>query len=316
MEPALASVVVASARPDERAAALELFFHHLNDDDRAGRVERVTQMIADGEMAVDGIFVCRIGDTLAGTMVGVALPGATGMVWPPRALAGAQQAMVEDHLVCHANRWLRERGCKFGQGLLANTETFLGEVLQRCGYAHVTTLLYLRKELDVAESWPTADEPADLVCQEYTLCDREIFHGTLLSSYEDTLDCPELNDARTAEEIIAGYRGVEGCRPERWWLAWHEKRPAGVLILTEHPARASWDLSYLGLVRSARRRGLGQALTRKALRDARMAGATSMTLTMDVRNKPAWRLYRAFNFDIYDQREVYLSVFGTRAPCT
>jgi ribosomal protein S18 acetylase RimI-like enzyme len=307
---------MASARPDERAAALDLLFHHLDAADRAGRVQRVTQLIADGEMAADGIFVCRIGDTLAGTMVGVALPGATGMVWPPRTLGGPQQTLVEDHLVCHANSWLRERGCKFGQGLLGATETPLGEVLQRSGYAHVTTLLYLHKELNAAESLPVSAEPADLACQDYTLCDRELFHGTLLSSYEDTLDCPELNDARTAEEIIAGYRGVEGCRPERWWLAWHENRPAGVLILTEHPARASWDLSYLGLVRSARRRGLGQALTRKALRDAQTAGATSMTLTMDVRNEPAWRLYRAFKFDIYDQREVYLLVFGAQAPCT
>jgi ribosomal protein S18 acetylase RimI-like enzyme len=309
MEPALASVVVASARPEERAAALDLFFQHLDDDDRAGRVEHVTRLIADGELAADGIFVCRIGDTLAGTMVGVALPGATGMVWPPRALDGAQQAMVEDHLVRYANHWLRQRGCKFGQGLLARAETPFGAVLERSGYARVTTLLYLRKELDARETLPVANEPADLVCQDYTLCDHEHFHGTLLASYEDTLDCPELNEARTAEEIIAGYRGVEGCRPERWWLAYHQNRPAGVLILTEHPARASWDLSYLGLVRSARRRGLGQALTRKALRDAQAAGAMSMTLTMDVRNEPAWRLYRAFNFETYDQREVYLSVF-------
>jgi hypothetical protein len=35
-----------------------------------------------------------------------------------------------------------------------------------------------------------------------------------------------------------------------------------------------------------------------------------MTLTLDVRNDPAWQLYRAFGFDVYDQRQVYLSVFA------
>jgi ribosomal protein S18 acetylase RimI-like enzyme len=83
-----------------------------------------------------------------------------------------------------------------------------------------------------------------------------------------------------------------------------------VLILTEHPSVTTWDLSYLGVVRSARGRGVGRALTRKALCDARAAGAVDMTLTLDLRNDPAWQLYRAFGFDVYDQRHVYLSVFA------
>jgi ribosomal protein S18 acetylase RimI-like enzyme len=309
MSPAFATISVASARPEERAAALDLFFQDLDDNDRAGRIDRVHRMIAAQELDADGIFVCRLRDTLAGVMVGVALPGATGMIWPPRVLAGAHAAVVEDHLMRHATEWLRRRGCKFGQGLLDQTEDDLGKVLQRGGYQRVTTLLYMRRDLDAAAGLPSGAESEGLVCEDYTLCDRELFHATLLASYENTLDCPELNDARTAEEIIAGYQGVEGSRPERWWLAWYEKRPAGVLILTEHPARASWDLAYLGLVSAARGRRLGRALTCKALRDAQDAGAQSMTLTMDARNEPAWRLYRGWGFDAYDRREVHLLVF-------
>jgi ribosomal protein S18 acetylase RimI-like enzyme len=217
--------------------------------------------------------------------------------------------VIEDRLVQHVSRWLRQRGCKFGQAFLGGTETALGPVLQRNAYNHITNLLYLRVDLGALDNLGEVSQQSDLAYQDYTVCDRELFHATLLATYEDTLDCPELNDARTAEEIVAGYRAAEDCRLERWWLAWDGQRPAGVLILTEHAASATWELSYLGLVRWARGRGLGRTLTRKALCAAQTAGARCMMLTLDARNQPAWRLYRAFGFEVSDRREVYLSIF-------
>jgi mycothiol synthase len=309
MASALASCVVTSARPEEHTAALSVFFHHLADDERAARVARVAGIFARGELNADGLFVCHSGEVLAGTMVGVVLPGATGMVWPPRALAGTQQHVVEDSLVRHANLWLCQRGCKFGQALLGTSEALVAAALERNGYKYITNLLYMRKDLAAEHDAVGDEEHVGMTFEDYNQCDQEVFRATLLASYEDTLDCPELNDTRTAAEVIAGYNGLEGCRQEHWWLARYEQRPAGVLIVTEHAASKTWDLSYLGLVRAARGRGLGRVLTRKALREAITAGALSMTLTMDERNEPAWRLYRSFNFDVYDQRQVFLALF-------
>jgi GNAT superfamily N-acetyltransferase len=150
---------------------------------------------------------------------------------------------------------------------------------------------------------------AALAYQPWDGCDRDLFQATLLASYEDTLDCPELNDARTADDIMAGYRAMPGCRPDCWWLAWHQGRPAGVLLLTEHGSPAQWDLTYLGVVRAARGCGVGRALTQKALDAAHAAGALQMTLTLDARNGPAERLYRDCGFEAFDQRQVYLALF-------
>jgi mycothiol synthase len=310
MEHASTAFVVAPARPEERAAALHAFFHHLDDDDRAARVERVVQMLAQDELDADGLLACRADEAMAGAIVAAVLPGASGLIWPPRALPGPHQPIVENLLAQGATRWLRQRGCRFAQALLSPVEAPLGQLLERNGFNHITDLLYMKSELG-DRGWLTPDEPAALTYQNYhDGCERELFHATLLASYEDTLDCPELNDVRSAAEIIAGYRGMDGCDPRRWWLAWHQGRPVAVLILTEHASANTWDLTYLGVVASARGRGVGRTLTSKTLREAQAAGAIQVTLTMDLRNEPARRLYNSFGFTLYDRRQVYLALLG------
>ncbi len=51
------------------------------------------------------------------------------------------------------------------------------------------------------------------------------------------------------------------------------------------------------------------AQTRKALLEARLAEMSMLTLSVDARNRPAWDLYRSLDFEPYDRREVYLSIW-------
>jgi ribosomal protein S18 acetylase RimI-like enzyme len=65
----------------------------------------------------------------------------------------------------------------------------------------------------------------------------------------------------------------------------------------------------MGVVGPARRRGLGREILLHALAEARAAGAPSLTLCVDSRNRPAWDLYRGLGFRPFDRREVYLAVW-------
>src|SRR5205823_13675300 len=120
--------------------------------------------------------------------------------------------------------------------------------------------------------------------QTYDQSDAVVFQETLLRSYEGSQDCPELNGVRTAEEIITGHKAQGEFDPRRWWLVSLARRPAGVLLVTKVFDEPAWDLSYVGIVAEARRRGLARALTQLALWQARTAGATQLTLAVDVRN--------------------------------
>src|SRR5262249_43970584 len=154
---------------------------------------------------------------------------------------------------------------------------------ERAGLRHVTTLHYLRHDLqDLGEP----QLPARATLQTYDAVDAALFHNTLLRTYEQTLDCPELNGARTIEEIIAGHQAQGEFDARRWWLAAERPeaerpeavRPAAVLLVTKVFGEAAWDLSYVGVVPQERRRGWGRALTQLALRQARAAQATQLTL--------------------------------------
>jgi hypothetical protein len=130
MDHAFALFMVAPPRAEERPAALQVFFRHLQEDERTGRVERVTQLLAQGDLHPEGLLACWADGVLVGAMVAAALPGASAIVWPPRTLDGPHATVVEDLLLRHATRWLHERGCKFGQAMLSAAEAPLGPSLQ------------------------------------------------------------------------------------------------------------------------------------------------------------------------------------------
>ena len=305
-------IAVESARPDELAPALRLLFQHYPPEGQEGRIRRALALVEGGEIPREGVLVARVHTALVGVMVCVPLPGAGGLVWPPQA-AGDAAVEAEDQLVRAAVAWMRGRGAKLAQALLLPSETEFGLPLLRNGFHRITRLHYLRRPVDASDGeggqGRAAVSAAGLLFQSYTDATRDAFHATLLRTYEETEDCPELNGARAVEEIIAGHQSQGPFDPGRWWLALRDGRPAGVLILTEVADWGSWDVAYVGVVPEARGRGVGLALMARALRAAADAQAGQVTLAVDERNLPARRLYARLGFEPFDERDVYLAVF-------
>ena len=135
-----------------------------------------------------------------------------------------------------------------------------------------------------------------------------MFRQTLLRTYEETRDCPEVSDVRTADEIIAGHQAQGTVPPEGWWLALDGAQPVGVTLLVQL-IEGDWEIVYTGVVPEARRRGFGREMLARALNQARAGGAEQLTLSVDGRNTPAWDLYRSAGFTAVDRRAVYLAVW-------
>ena len=83
----------------------------------------------------------------------------------------------------------------------------------------------------------------------------DVFRSTLLATDRETLDCPELNGDRSPEELFASF--VQPVDGTTWHLALLRGKPIGVVVLTKGESEDEIELSYLGLVPSARGRGLG-----------------------------------------------------------
>jgi mycothiol synthase len=301
------AITVEPAAPDERTVAFGLVFQHLSDDDRAGRIANALRLLREHELDPEGVLVARGGGALLGALVCLPVPGASALVWPPQALPGPLQTDVEDRLIGHATAWLRRRGVRLCQSLLARNEMGTAAPLQRNGFTHITALSYLRHPLDLPYSYLLAEDRLDY--EVYRPANAGLFHETLLRTYQDTLDCPEVNGVRSLEQIIEGHRAQGRHDPERWWLARAAGEPVGVLLLTAMPEWQSWDVAYVGVVPEQRRRGWGRELMHKALCSAHATEAVQVTLSVDARNRPAWDLYLGLGFEPYDRREVYLTLW-------
>jgi ribosomal protein S18 acetylase RimI-like enzyme len=295
------------ARTEELGAAFRLLFQHLPPREQDRRVANALHLVQRGELDRAGILVLRGPDGLLGAFVCLPIPGASALAWPPAVVAGEHRLDREDRLLQHARAWLRSRGVKIAQALLAPDEVQLAPSLERNGFPHVTTLWYLRHDLHLPLR--CLGVPSRLTFEPYDPANPSRFQGALLATYDSSLDCPEINGVRSIEEIIQGHQAQGLFDPTRWWLARAGDRPVGVLLTTEPPESRDWEVAYMGVVPQARRRGFGREILLQALAEARAAGASCLTLSVDARNRPAWGLYHSIGFQPYDRREVYLAVW-------
>ena len=136
----------------------------------------------------------------------------------------------------------------------------------------------------------------------------ETFAAVLARTYEGTQDCPEISDARTAPEALAGHQ-AEGFDPNRWWLASAGGAAVGLLLVNPAVDGEGWEIAYVGVVPEQRRRGFGRELMLKALTEAKAAAEPQVTLAVDARNQPARDLYRLVGFEATESRDVLLAVW-------
>jgi ribosomal protein S18 acetylase RimI-like enzyme len=303
---------VEPARRDDWSKVFDLTFAGLTEADRAERSAKAIRLLETGEFDADGVRVVCAGGRPVGAILCTPVPGAGSLIWPPTVRPDvSQRSALEDALVRDALVWLRQRGSKVVQAMLASEERELAAPLERNGVRRRTRLWYLQHHLQL----PTAAQraPRRLQLQSLSEAGEAAFGQVLARTYAQTRDCPELDGVRTIAEILDGHRHQGRFDPEHWQIAFDASVPIGVLIVADATEQASCEIVYIGVVPEARRRGFGLELTRHALEEAHLRGLSSVTLSVDERNGPAWELYRKLGFEQFDSREVYLGVVSELA---
>lgn len=292
---------VTPAAPDDRTAACRLLAASRPALLRADAARRFLDLLTTGELDPAGLFVTRgAGGAVRGAVLAQVLPGALGLLFPPRVMSGREADTGP--LLATALDWLRGRGVKVCQSFAPGGDRSDEPVLAAGGFRHVTAVVHLRRGL---EPGPTVGPDGPLAFEPHGT-DPPAFAAALLASHDGSLDCPELTGARTPADLLDGFRGPPHVRPDWWVLARHAGEPVGVVMLDIGAGVGAVELNYLGLVPAARGRGGGEALLRFALRTAAADGTTVLTLSVDARNAPARRLYDRHGFRETDRREVFL----------
>src|SRR5437879_6228964 len=114
-----------AARRPELADTFRLLFPQLTPEARERRVATALMLVERGARGPEGVLVLRGPPGLFGAIVCVPPPGAGSLVWPPSCLPHPRRPDHDDALVRQGVAWLRGRGVKLAQALLAPEDASL-----------------------------------------------------------------------------------------------------------------------------------------------------------------------------------------------
>jgi len=295
-------IVVAAAGAEEWPMACRLALGNAPADALDTRAARLLQLVRTGAFDSAGLLIARRDGVTVGAIAAQNLPGGTGVVLPP---CGSDDA-VRELLVAAANEHFRRAGTEIAHCLLAPVEAPLATPLLTGGYRLITQIQHMLRHGSSLPELPINSE-SGLHFRPYSEVGEDAFAAILERTYIGTLDLPETTVDRPAVQQLVGYRHGQPAPPHWHLVEGPDCRPVGVVMLSELPLPGVWEIGYLGLVPEARGRGWGQYLVRWAIAQAGRAGIRDMGLSVDVRNKPAARLYREQFFRIYELQDLYLS---------
>jgi hypothetical protein len=171
------------ARTADWAAAFRLIFQNLPHEESEHRCANALHLLQRGELNPQGLFVVRGMDGLHGALLCLSVPGGTALLWPPGVVEDRRKEL-EDALLGHACSWMKQRGVKLVQTLLAPEESSFAAPLVRNGFREVTRLWYMRHDLNLSINY--LNVAARLDYQPYD--GGSIFRQMLKRTYEGTLD--------------------------------------------------------------------------------------------------------------------------------
>lgn len=279
-------------------SALKCLHAGLSSDQQAMLVETLGQLTSD-EALLAGLLVAELaGKAVSATWVQFT-PGSTAVVWPP-----ALESPAASELLLAAAELLDRQQISLSQMLFAGGDLIDEALLATGGFRRLASLAYLTLE---RSSFP---HPTESTLTFEAHADREPARlGAILArSYQQSLDCPELNDVRDPAEVIEGYQAQGQYNSAHWFLVRAEGADVGCLILTEHPRSENCELVYMGVVPEARGRGYGEQIIRFAGAHTSQLRAERLVLAVDERNEPALAMYRRVGFVMWDRRTVYARI--------
>jgi len=275
-------------------------------EERRAHMESLLADADSSPLAAEGLLGAYRSGRLVGAVFSQLQPGKTALVWPPRTLAG-EPATTDEKLLQAACEWLGRRGVRVAQILLQPDYPTDETTWRRVGFEPLADLLYLVSQ---ESRFPTCLPKGPLTFEAYSAANHERLARVVEATYQQTLDCPGLDDVREIEDVLDGYRATGVFDPSRWLIVRHDGRDVGCLLLADHPEHGNWELVYMGVVASLRGHGWGMDIARHAQGLTRQAGRPRLVLAVDAENRPAIAMYAAVGFETWDRRRAYSKVFG------
>ncbi|WP_218934200.1 GNAT family N-acetyltransferase [Rosistilla ulvae] len=251
-------------------------------------------------------LVAACGDQMRGAVIGSALPGGTGVLVGLRIATEEQDeltpeaaAEVAAPLFQALTAYLHALDVRFIQST-CDTQSPPAE-LMAVGFQHLADLQYLSVEASALN----AQVSPELTFVDATELSEEQIVELVEQTYIDTRDCPSMNQYRIASETLASYRAMPQHDPTAWRIAQHKGEAIGCVLTLPFVDSNALELTYMGVVPSARGNRWGASLVSEAGRIAQQRGLQTVNLGVDQKNDPAQQIYERFGFTSFFGESVW-----------
>jgi len=235
-------------------------------------------------------------------------PGRMSSVFIPGILRRNGVKAVVVQLLERAARLASQRDILFLQAMVAPDSTDESAVYRQAGFQEMAQLIYL--ESDLTRFILAARSAPEVQWVTYIESSHELFARVVEGTYEESLDCGSFNGMRDMQDILASHRAVGEFDPQCWAIGMIGSVPVGVILLNLIPERCSYEVVYMGVLKHYRGQGYGATLLRRAVSVAREQGVITLSLSVDARNAPAFRLYKRFGFKEVSRRNAWIKMLS------
>ncbi len=277
-----------AAQP-EIAPALRILvgtFRRPADDEQ---VRDFLQFALSRGIQIANLRIAEDGKDILFAILPVPSPGRTMLFFSSTDIPTPRHELAGRGLIDHVAAEFKSRNTDLAQVLLDPAQQTAQRLYTASGFSRMAELLYLQAV--IRRSTPAPKLPPAFSLQTYSTQAHPIFAATILSTYENSLDCPALNGLRDIEAIIAGHRATGEFDPRLWFLLLENQTPRGILLLNSLSRNDTLELVYLGLTPQSRGRHLSDLLMHHALHTAAQQRFTRLSLAVDANNPPALQLY-------------------------
>lgn len=293
---------IGPALPDHYGAALWMATGGRSRHAHRGRVTALLAAEKQGKVSFDGLMTATRGSRVVSSIWCLSQPGRISTVWGPGILSDESDSTA-DLLVQQAIAFAKQRECHLVQSLVGQENPSAGNLLSRSGFRSITLLSHLEALTEDNQSEPPRSDLQFRRCEDFR---SDAFRSLVAQTYENSLDCPELDTMRDVEDVLDGYHATSNRSTFNWYTLEHDGEAIGVIITAHHAEPQQLELIYFGLAPSFRQLGLGGEMIRFVLQLAQFLGCRSTITGVDQRNAPATALYRRFGFQQADVKELFL----------
>lgn len=221
-------------------------------------------------------------------------------VWALRvdpSLDEATRASCARQLWSSVSAWFHAQGITVFQTLVPISQLADLSTMLRLGFQKIASIE--RRQMAIKDF--AQGSVHEITLQPIEKSKKKEFDELMEQSFVGSLDVPELNDLHSEGEV-QGH--AEDNSYDRYLIRHPIHGVLGVMVLQADGITGL--IRYIGLIPSARSRGLAQLAASQALAILKSKGCESVELRVDERNHPAIRLYERLGFMLMNREHMLI----------